>query len=66
MKKLEHLLPYSVHKIEEKASMRPTDAIQKGKEEQYWNNYHKNKRTREDWYEKTNLTIFNDSNVRSE
>ena len=45
--KLEHLLPYSIHRIEEKASMRPEDALQKAKEEQYWNHYHKNKRTRE-------------------
>ena len=46
--KLEDLLPYSVHKIEEKVSMRTEDSIQKAKEERYWNNHHKNKRTRED------------------
>mgnify|MGYP004323710871 CR=1 FL=1 len=64
MIKLEHLLPYSVHKIEEKVSMRTEDSIQKAKEERYWNNHHKNKRTREDWYEKTNLSIINNSNLR--
>ena len=43
-KKLGHLLSFSVHKIEEKASMKPEDRIQKAKEEQYWNDYHKEKR----------------------